>query len=173
VTADGTRQPANCDAATATVAPAATPVRARDESPPCISASEKGKGRAAVVTHSDRETGRVKSFRELDEEGSASNYETSAPAKKKRRTAPVKKQKAAGLRPAAATGERHEPPCRNCQRAQVECWKEGKGGACVRCIRQKHRCDYSRAWGGGKKGTKKEESDDDEVSAHLQSKSQN
>ena len=27
-------------------------------------------------------------------------------------------------------------------------------GACVRCITQKHKCDYSRARGGGKKNTK-------------------
>jgi hypothetical protein len=43
------------------------------------------------------------------------------------------------------TGEWHDPACSNCEQAKVECLKEQGGGACIRCMKQKHRCDYSRA----------------------------
>ena len=114
----------------------------------------------------EEETRRPKTFRELNEEDSSMEFDT--PPSPKMQLSPAAKHKAlpaqkpksraaAGKRRAAPTGELHETPCGNCERAAVDCMKEQGGGACVRCIKQKHKCDYSRARGGGKKGAKRKE----------------
>ena len=116
---------------------------------------------------------RPKTFRELNEEDSPMEFDTPASPKMqpspatKRKALPAQKPKsgaATGKRRAVPTGELHETPCGNCERAAVECLKEQGGGACIRCIKQKHKCDYSRARGGGKKSAKR--GDDFEVSTN-------
>ena len=125
-----------------------------------LPAASKGKGKAKAddMDVDDDEAGRQdKTFQELEEEGSTSEFEVQPKPKRrivnapKRKVPPGLKSNATTTRRAVSTGELHDPPCGNCRRSHSECWKEEKGGACVRCIRQKHACTYSRARGGGKK----------------------
>jgi hypothetical protein len=134
-------------------APKAAP--SKRPSPPRISAEEKGKAKAREAEW-EEESRMPKSFRELDEQDSAMEVDVpQSPKQSKPKAAPVRKTKAAvGKRRAIALGERHPVPCGNCERAATTCMKEIGGGACVRCITQKHKCDYSRARGGGKKNSK-------------------
>jgi hypothetical protein len=124
------------------------------QSPPRIPSALKGKGR--LVESGEGEQGtrtRQKKFREIEEEDDSDDGDVSpgpqkpaGPSRKPPAT-PVRRRKAGGnkRRPGIPTGERHDPACGNCERAEAECLKDQGGGACIRCMKQKHRCDYSRA----------------------------
>jgi hypothetical protein len=156
----------------ATAATAAITARPRR---PKVPPSKKGKERAVELTESDeepREPKRRKTFRELAQEDSEMDIDL--PSSPKRQVQPMRKQKPLPVRKqtpgvskqraATATGKRHDPPCGTCERAAIECMEERRGGACVRCITRKHRCDYSRARRSRKHSEQKNDSEVDEVS---------
>ena len=89
-----------------------------------------------------------------------------SPAVKPKALAAQKRKRGGVKRHTVPTGELHDPPCGNCERAGFQCLKEQGGGACVRCIKQKHKCDKSRARGGGKKGAKRNKNEKVEVNAN-------
>jgi hypothetical protein len=139
------------DARTDAAAALTADVTEAPKSPPRIPSALKGKGRLIEQDKVEKGTRRrQKTFQELDE--LEDSDVTPAPQKPagpstKPKASPVRRKKAAGnkRRPAMPTGERHDPACGNCERAEVECLKDQGGGACIRCMKQKHRCDYSRA----------------------------
>jgi hypothetical protein len=137
----------------------------RNTSLPRIPAAKKAKAREKEPELEDEAT-RPKKFQELDEDESA--MEVEIPPSPKSTKLVHQPKAAAGKRRAIATGELHLTPCGNCQRASSVCMKETGGGVCVRCITQKHKCDYSRAWGGGKKNTKGKQHS--EASCNIHSK---
>ena len=133
---------------------------------------KKGKGKQ--TQSEEEEHTQHKTFQELDEEDSM--MEIDVPRSPNMRLGPVVKHKnlatqkrkgSESKQQAIATGELHDPPCGNCERAGFECLKEQGGGACVRCIKQKHKCDKSRARGGGKKSAKRNKIERVEVNAKL------
>jgi hypothetical protein len=139
------------DARTDAAAASLADVIEAPKSPPRIPSALKGKGQLIEQEKVDKGTHRrQKMFQELDE--LEDSDVTPAPQKPagpstKLKASPVRRRKAAGnkRRPAMPTGERHDPTYGNCERAEVECLKDQGGGACIRCMKQKHRCDYSQA----------------------------